>query len=128
MANMLYRGDWRKRAAEVRRWKAIVALHFAKQRPEKPLTKANLTFVRCSSRRPDEDGLVSGFKAVQDGLVECGILADDSFEVIGRPTYGWKKAPKNGGSIYVLVEEGPDQNQSTSEREAHEIVGADGKV
>ena len=71
----------------------------------KPLSRAKLTLTRYSSVCPDPDGLVSSFKSVLDGLVECGVLENDRFTNIGMPTYAWEKAPKNEGKAKVIVEE-----------------------
>lgn len=104
MANELYRSDWRKRLGYTRKWKLLVRMHFVKDRPESPLTKARVTLIRASAKRPDEDGLVSCFKPILDGLVECGVLADDNFNVIGRARYKWAKCPRGQGHIVVKVE------------------------
>ncbi len=69
------------------------------------LEKAVITLTRHSNRRPDPDGLVSGFKAVLDSLVKCGVLVDDNFGVIGFPIYKWELRPsKLGGRITVKIE------------------------
>lgn len=104
MSNMLLRGNWRKRHGLTLKWKFYTSLAFANKRPPEPLTKAKLTLTRHSNRRPDHDGLVSGFKAIIDGLVETGVIQDDSFEVIGTPIYLWEKAPNRKGFVTVRVE------------------------
>lgn len=53
----------------------------------------------------DHDNLVSGFKPIIDGLVRCGVLADDKWENIGFPVYHWEKSSPKDGKIIVLVEE-----------------------
>lgn len=73
--------------------------------PPRPLTKAKLTLIRHSSRCPDYDGLVVSFKPVVDALKKCGIIADDSMSVIGKPTYEWKKIGVREGKIAVIVDE-----------------------
>lgn len=99
--------SWRARMAESRKWKMLVAdfVILGKRRPPKPLTKAKLTLTRRSSVRPDSDGLVSSFKHVIDGLIAAGVIANDRYENIGMPTYLWEKAPRNKGSIRIVVEE-----------------------
>jgi len=72
--------------------------------PESPLKKARLTLTRHSSVSPDPDGLVSGFKAIVDGLVLAGVLENDRFSNIGMPDYRWVKAKKGEGMVTILVE------------------------
>lgn len=105
MSNQLLHAGWRVSIGNTNTWKRKVwkaCWHLA---PAKPLEKAKLTLIRCSSTRPDSDGLVSGFKPCIDGLVEAKILINDSFEVIGMPTYDWQQAKRNGGRIIIKVEE-----------------------
>ena len=73
--------------------------------PPKPLTHAKVTLTRRSARQPDYDGLVSGFKFIIDALVRNAILIDDNPSVIGTPEYKWEKAPPDGGSMKIRVEE-----------------------
>lgn len=84
------------------RVKTQVVLH---GQPAAPLEKAKLTLERHSSVEPDFDGLVSSFKFIIDGLVDCGVLIGDKTSVIGRPDYQWVKASPKKGKIVVIVEE-----------------------
>lgn len=69
------------------------------------LQKAKLTFTRYSSREPDFDGLISGFKAVTDALKGCGVIVDDKPSVIGQSDFFWEYRPrKQGGQISVRIE------------------------
>jgi hypothetical protein len=72
--------------------------------PPKPLQKAKLTLVRCSSTEPDFDGLVSSFKAILDAL-KGRAIADDRPSCIGSPTFLWEKAKRGRGMVKVIVEE-----------------------
>lgn len=96
---------WRVRKAESDKWKKWVcaAINAGRKFKEWPLEKANLTLIRHSSSRPDPDGLVSGFKAVIDGLVVAGVLKNDKFKNIGMPNYMWQPAAPKKGFITVLV-------------------------
>lgn len=71
----------------------------------KPFEKANILFERHSTREPDWDGLVSGFKFVTDGLVKAGVLIDDKPSVILDARYKWHKAKKDRQGIRVFIEE-----------------------
>lgn len=105
MSNELLRGGWKRKHAQAKKWKALVAIHFAKLRPPQPLLKANLNLTRASARQPDYDGLVSGFKSIIDGLVESEILANDTRDVIGVPQYDWLKAPQGKGHVLISVKD-----------------------
>jgi Holliday junction resolvase RusA-like endonuclease len=67
------------------------------------LDKARVRFTRHSSIRPDFDNLAASFKAVQDGLIDAGVIANDTFAVIGNPEYSWEKASPKGGKITIEV-------------------------
>lgn len=97
---------WRVVKAERDQWKGIVhSIAKAAGLPRAPCKTARLHLTRYSSVSPDPDGLVSGFKAIVDGLVEAGVLANDRFENIGMPTYDWQKVKPKQGRIRVVVEE-----------------------
>jgi len=82
---------------------AVICISRAKL-PRAPLQKAKLTLTRHSASAPDPDGLVSGFKAIVDGLVRAKVLVNDRFENIGMPDYRWVKAAPKKGFIQVRVE------------------------
>ena len=71
--------------------------------PPKPLKQASITLTRFSSVEPDYDNLVISFKPIIDGLRDAGVIVDDKFSVIGRPSYEWQKSPRNQGRIRVEV-------------------------
>ena len=101
--NQIGRSHWSVKAKEAQKWKKYVYLHTIGKRPSKPLTKAKLILIRCSSQCPDPDGLVSSFKHTIDGLTEAEIIAGDTFNIIGMPEYRWEKAPREYGRIKVKV-------------------------
>lgn len=97
--------SWRMRFAEARKWKAAVfAAVDYKLRPAEPLTKAKVTIIRFSSMPPDYDGMVSAGKYLIDGLVDAKVLVNDTFDIIGAPTYSWEKAKPKQGKVVVKVE------------------------
>lgn len=106
MSNQLLRGHWRVKHEHAVKWKKAVAVSVMLngKKPPQPLVSAALTITRVSSSRPDYDGLVSGGKALIDGLVECGVLSGDKHENIGAPTYLWEKGSKGHGKVRVKVE------------------------
>jgi len=103
--NQLMSKHWRVRHKESVYWKKLIAYLTLGKRPVKILTKAKLNLTRHSSACPDPDGLVSTFKYIIDGLVNCGVLEDDNFGVIGMPSYNWVKSKRKDQKITILVEE-----------------------
>ncbi len=104
MTNTL-RLHWSAKLRHAQLWKSKVAIAAKLAgKPHTPLLAAHLTLIRCSAQEPDFDGLVSGFKHVIDGLVECGVLAGDKSSNIGQPSYLWEKASPCRGKIKVRVE------------------------
>ena len=95
---------WRVVKKERDEWIYRVFLATLGKRPDIPLPTAKLTLIRYSSVSPDPDGLVSGFKAIVDGLVKAGILDNDRFKNIGMPNYTWEKAGRGEGKVKVIVE------------------------
>ncbi len=69
------------------------------------LEKAILTLTRHSSKEPDFDNLVTGWKVVIDALVKCGVLLDDKPSVIGESKFLWVYRPtKQGGRVTIRIE------------------------
>lgn len=104
MLNASFKNNWRALWAEKKKWKELVAKSFLPFQPPEPLQKAKVTIVRHSSRCPDFDGMVSGAKALLDGLKLARIIADDNMNVIGQPEFKWSKAPPKKGYIEITVE------------------------
>ena len=105
MSNQLLRGHWRVKHAHAMKWKLAVSLACHGFKPRSPLASAALTLIRASSNEPDTDGLISGFKHIVDGLVECGVLANDKRSNIGVPDYRWEKCAPGKGHVRVTVTE-----------------------
>jgi hypothetical protein len=103
--NVMGQKSYWVRKAEKDKWLRMVWMATAGRRPASPLTKARVSYARYSSCEPDWDGLVSGFKYIQDSLKACGLIADDKMSVIGQPQYAWFQAPAKQGKIRVIVEE-----------------------
>jgi hypothetical protein len=92
------------RYKESKKWHALVKLSIPPHnKPDAPLEKAKLHFIRCSSKMPDYDGLVSSFKYVLDALVQHKILVDDNLNVCKQPRYEWIKGKRNQGYIEIRV-------------------------
>ncbi|MES2355593.1 MAG: hypothetical protein V4568_14585 [Pseudomonadota bacterium] len=96
--------NWNTSARKTKFWKTQVGIVVMGKKPVEPLKKARLVLIRHSSVEPDYDGLVSGFKAVIDGLRKYGVLANDKMQNIGRPEYLWVSTTPKMGKITVKVE------------------------
>jgi Holliday junction resolvase RusA-like endonuclease len=107
MTNNL-RVHWSVKNRESNKWKEFIFHAVNEQgtvRPKYALKKAKITITRFSSKRPDYDGLVSCGKHLLDGLINAGIIVDDSYEVIGNPIYLWELAKIRKGKMRITVEE-----------------------
>lgn len=98
-------GSWKASHFHKKKWKRAVAFAVRYQTPDKPLTSARVECVRHSSRRPDRDNLAASFKSILDGLVDAGVLLDDSDDIIKEMKYRWEKVSPKDGFITVVVEE-----------------------
>ncbi len=97
-------GNWQRRFRAKKRWEREVFTATRGMLPEKPLDRARVTITRHSgSRRPDFENLTQGGKALLDGLVKVGVIADDRPEVIGQPDYLWEPAPPKHGKVRIQV-------------------------
>jgi hypothetical protein len=120
------RRHWTVKAAEAARWKQLVGYSCIGKKPPSPLTKATVTLTRYSASEPDFDGLVSSFKHVLDGLVECGVLADDKMSTIGQPHYKWEKVGRNLGKISVEVKASSAAREAIENQLRAEILRSEG--
>lgn len=102
--------NWRATHYEKRKWTDIVkaSIDF-KMKPQKPLERATLICERHSSRPSDFDNRVASFKGVVDGLVEAGVLADDSDDVIIDRKYPRFFVRPKDGFIRIIIEDAADQ-------------------
>ena len=96
---------WRKKGEYVKTWHLKVWAAVGKNKPALSLSLARLILIRFSTTEPDFDGLVSSFKPVIDGLINCSVLQNDRFENIGQPIYGWEKSTRKNSGITVRVQE-----------------------
>jgi len=97
------RQHWRAKHAETKKWKNAILKALGNRIPEKPLEKVKLRYTRASSNVMDWDNVAISFKAIQDGLVEAGVMVDDKVKNIPEmPIYDQVKAPRGKG--YVTIE------------------------
>lgn len=78
-------------------WDTLVFFHVRNKLPPAPLKKAHIRLVRHAWRTLDYDGLVGSMKPVVDALVTCGVLSDDSWNVLGVWDVDQQFRPKKDG-------------------------------
>lgn len=59
-----------------------------------------VTFLVPNHQRRDLDNLVASTKPLTDGLVDAGVLRDDSLDVLVEVAYRWKLVPGYTGTEY----------------------------
>ncbi len=102
------------RNRENKAWDNMMFVECRGKLPDKPLERANISFVRHFYRFLDFDNLVGSLKPVVDALVTAGVLVDDNWEVLGSWTVNQKFRSKSLGPLLeIIIQEMPtnmDQN------------------
>lgn len=93
---------WKKHGNAVA-WKRSVAAITMGCRPDQPLESVKLTLTRYNYRTLDFDSLCMTFKPVVDGLVECGVLKNDTWKITGPWDVRQEYTPKGTERIRVEV-------------------------
>lgn len=97
---------WRQQARITEQWRgdARKLAHAARPAGWHPLGRAivRVTFVIPRKGRRDLDNLVASTKPLTDGIVDAGILVDDSTEVIVSLSYDWRYEKGVDATIYVI--------------------------
>lgn len=108
--NKKLNAHYHKRNRENKVWDLIIHAECLRKMPLSPLSKANITIIRHSHRFLDYDGLVGSLKPVIDAFVTCGVLEDDSWNVVGRWNVDQKfRKKKEGDLLEILIQELPDK-------------------
>ena len=95
-------GSWQRTWAIKKAWKQRVGYLLMDKAPQYPYKKIKVRFTRYSSVEPDYDGLVHGFKAVKDALVEYGFAQNDKISNM-ESEYRWIKAKAKEGKITIEI-------------------------
>lgn len=103
LINQLAWEHWTKKKKHNDKWKHLVGLAVSGREPKEPLIKAKLILTRCSSKRPDFDGLVSSWKSLIDGLVLSKVIIDDNQDVIGQSEFNWERVGPREGKVRMEV-------------------------
>lgn len=116
-------------AKERKMWHRAVWFSARLKLPPAPLLFVHATYTRHSSVEIDPTNLAWSFKAVEDGLVEVGVLRDDgpSTYVGGRPDYTWERAAPGRGFVTINITEermrphGPEEEQLEEDELDHPL-------
>lgn len=100
--NKSLRSHWRKRGKLNKSWDVYIGAMLVRNKPPKPLERAQLIMVRHAHRMLDYDGLVGSLKPVVDALVTCGVLKDDSWKVTGAWVVDQQFRPKKNGPLLTI--------------------------
>jgi len=86
--NKWQRMHWAKRAEIKEQWQWLIKA----EKPKKHDGSVAITYTRVSTQPMDLDNAAASFKAIGDALVKCGVVEDDSPDVITSLTTQWQKA------------------------------------
>jgi hypothetical protein len=100
--NKTLRTHYFKRGKANHAWNFYIAGFLHGKKPPQPLKQAHLRIVRHSHRALDFDGLVGSMKPVVDALVTAGVLADDSWKVLGAWEVDQVFRPKAQGQLLEI--------------------------
>lgn len=107
------RKDRRRAAATVRTWREAAHI-YATQAKLPKLARARITATLhfCDKRRRDDHNYFPTIKAIVDGLVDYGLLDDDSREhLVGTSIAGGEpvthKQYPGGGLVVLTIQEAP---------------------
>ena len=102
------REHWRKKAhatKEVRASARVLAKHVGI--PPLPRVSIELHYAPRDKRRRDAINLAATIKPLEDGIVDAGVVPDDTAEYV-QPTHGVIDPPTGTvGRLYVIVRELP---------------------
>ena len=104
MPNTYSGAHWGIHQNETKKWMRRIREETLCRRPKEPIEKAYVHFTRCSTREPDYDNLVAGFKRVLDALIKCGLIVDDSPKHLVSK-YTWEKAKRPNMFIEIHIKE-----------------------
>lgn len=76
------------------------------ENPKKHEGRVKVSYTRISTSPMDLDNVAASFKFVGDGLVGCGVIADDSPDILTSLSVNWEKAEsvKEQG-VRVVIED-----------------------
>jgi len=99
------RQHWRVKAKHTKQWREFAGL-MAKGLDPFGTCDVTLTWFVTTSHRRDEDNLYPLLKALCDGLVDAGITADDTPDLMGK-TCRIQRAPAGTKTAFMQLEIAP---------------------
>lgn len=107
LTNAVHNMHFRKASADRKKWRAM-GLHLAELAQVPPLASIEVTCwgVYPGGRLPDPDACAPSLKGVLDGIVDAGVIPDDTGEWVKAITY--LPAVKEKGvdaALHVLIED-----------------------
>lgn len=107
--NRTRRQHWGQRSADTAKWRrvayltALQALRDSGRADDYPLTLAHvrITWVVTDNRRRDPDNVIASCKPIIDGIVDAGVIPDDSFTVIKTLEVGSVRGQWDGVTVAI---------------------------
>ncbi len=100
--NKSLNAHWRTRHKVNLAWDKFIAAECWNKMPAQPVRSAKISITRHAHRMLDYDGLVGSMKPLVDALVTAGVLADDSWKVLGKWEVDQKFRPKKEGPLLAV--------------------------
>lgn len=100
--SMNARLHWSSRAKLNKIWRARTYVCVGKDRPESPLEKCHAVITRYGVGMVDFDNMVTSNKPIVDGLVDAGVMVDDSAEYFSAE-YLFCKCKRGAERIEIKV-------------------------
>ncbi len=108
--NKKLRSHFHRNHSENKQWDIWIKGLCLGKIPKVPVKKARICLIRHSYRMLDYDGLVGSLKPVVDAFVSCGVLADDSWNILGKWDVDQRFRPKKDGPLLeILIQEMPNE-------------------
>lgn len=92
---------WATKNKLVKQWRTFAGLH-ANRWPALPHADATLTWFVTDNRRRDEDNMVGLLKPLCDGLVDAGVVPDDTPQWMGKACR-IERAPQGTTEAYMVL-------------------------
>jgi crossover junction endodeoxyribonuclease RusA len=107
------RQHWRTKAHHTKVWRTYAGIH-AYGKPAMPACDVTLTWFVTDSRRRDEDNIYPLLKALCDGLVDAGIVPDDTAAWMGKACR-IERAPEGTPHAYMELKVEPRNGNQTQD-------------
>lgn len=86
--NKWQRMHWGKRSKIKEQWQWLIK----EQKPHMHDRPVSITYTRVSTQPMDLDNTAASFKPIGDALVKCGVIEDDSPDIVQELTVQWQKS------------------------------------